>query len=169
MIDQDVNATFELEQRIAKYHRTITEQLAHIDENIRTTLGNVSRILNVNFDFVNYFRRAYRLANVSLVDEDMVLISEIDFIRNVSSIIDHYSPRTLQNYLVWRFILNRVDQMPKRFQIIKQNFLKVLTGANSQQSRTIECANFVNTYMAFAVAKLYIQKYFDENARNQVS
>ncbi|CAF4378886.1 unnamed protein product, partial [Rotaria sp. Silwood2] len=57
--------------------------------------------------------------------------------------------------------------MPKRFQIIKQNFLKVLTGANSQQPRTTECATFINTYMGFAIAKLYIQKYFDENARNQ--
>ncbi|CAF3572676.1 unnamed protein product [Rotaria sordida] len=57
--------------------------------------------------------------------------------------------------------------MPKRFQMIKQNFLKVFTGSKSQRSRTIECATFVNTNMDFAVAKLYIQKYFDENARNQ--
>ncbi|CAF0819256.1 unnamed protein product [Rotaria sordida] len=167
MINDDINAIFELEQRIAKYHWTIAEQMAHVDESIRTTLGNLSRTLDVNFDFVSYLRHAYGLANISLMDEDIVFINEIDFIRNVSSIINHYSPRTLQNYLVWRFVVNRIDQMPKRFQMIKQNFLKVFTGSKSQRSRTIECATFVNTNMDFAVAKLYIQKYFDENARNQ--
>ncbi|CAF1105914.1 unnamed protein product, partial [Rotaria sordida] len=167
MINDDVNATFELEKQIAKYHWTVAELVAHIDENIRTTLGNVSRTLNVNFDFVNYLRRAYALANVSLVNEDIVLVMTINFIRNVSSIIDHYSSRTLQNYLVWRFVLSRIDQMPKRFQIIQQNFFTVLTGTKSQKPRTTECATFVNTLMGFAVSKLYIQKYFDENARNQ--
>ncbi|CAF3762941.1 unnamed protein product [Rotaria sp. Silwood1] len=167
MINDDINAIFELEQRIAKNHWTMAEQRTRIDESIHTTLGNLSRTLNVNFDFVDYLQRAYGLANVSLTNEDIIFISEIDFIRNVSSIINHYSPRTLQNYLVWRFVVNRIDQMPQQFQIIKQNFLKVFIGTKSQKSRTIECATYVNTNMDFAVAKLYIEKYFDENARNQ--
>ena len=51
--------------------------------------------------------------------------------------------------------------MPKRFRTIKQQFNQVFRGINTQPSRAITCAEYVNNIMGFAVAKLYINEYFD--------
>lgn len=87
---------------------------------------------------------------------------------NVSSIIDQTPVRTLQNYILWRFIMHRVDNMPKRFRSIKETFQHVFRGTTADVSRKVICASYVNANMGFAVSKLYIKKYFDDNARTQV-
>ncbi|CAF3720549.1 unnamed protein product [Rotaria sp. Silwood1] len=60
MINDDINAIFELEQRIAKNHWTMAEQRTRIDESIHTTLGNLSRTLNVNsMEIIMNIRNAF--------------------------------------------------------------------------------------------------------------
>jgi membrane metallo-endopeptidase-like protein 1 len=124
--------------------------------------------ISIQFDFVGYIRALYLLGNVTLTDTDIITVSELEYIRNVSLIIDQTSPRTLQNYLVWRFIMIQTANMPRRFQLIKQQFEQVYRGANTLPSRSVYCGGYVNNIMGFAVAKLYKDEYFDTNARNQV-
>ena len=59
--------------------------------------------------------------------------------------------------------------MPKRFRDIKQQFDRVSRGISAGTSRAITCASYVNGNMGFAVSKLYINQYFDKNARKEVS
>jgi predicted metalloendopeptidase len=123
---------------------------------------------SVQFNFPNHLRRLYAMANVILIDTDIVAVSEVEFLRNVSLIIDKQSPRTVQNYMIWHFMMNQVDYLPERFRDIKQKFLQVFKGIAFEPTRAIACANYVNANMGLAVSKLYIAKYFDKNARNQV-
>ncbi|CAF3760157.1 unnamed protein product [Rotaria sp. Silwood1] len=136
---------------------------------------NFSRILlKLNeywssFDFLGYLREFYLLANITLLDTDIVTVSELEYLRNVSLIINQQSSLTLQNYMVWRFMMSQASNMPKHFRTIRQQFDKVFQGINTEPSRAIVCGEYVNNIMGFAVAKLYINEYFDQNARNQVS
>lgn len=124
--------------------------------------------MDIQFDFLGYIRALYLLVDVPLIDTDVITINEIDYIRNVSLIITETSPRTLQNYLVWRFLMIQTANMPRRFQLIKQEFDQVYRGTNTLPSRIIYCGEYVNNIMGYAVAKLYKDRYFDTNARNQV-
>jgi predicted metalloendopeptidase len=108
------------------------------------------------------------MANVTLDDKDIVSISELDFLRNASAIIDQHSPRVIQNYFIWRFMMNRAANMPRRYRSIREQFDRIFRGTSAERPRSITCGAYVNTHMGFAVAKLYIKNYFDENARNQV-
>jgi predicted metalloendopeptidase len=108
------------------------------------------------------------LANVTLMDTDIVFIIEIDFLRNASLIINQQSSRTLQNYIVWRFMMSQIDNMPQRFRTIKQQFNKIFREITTERPRTITCATYVNENMGFVVSKLYVNKYIDKDARNQV-
>ena len=106
---------------------------------------------------------------MTLNDNDIVAVSETDFITNALSIIDETSPRTLQNYLVWRFMMNQAElNMPRNIRNIEGQFSRVLLGTNAEQLRTVKCGTYVNYNMGFVVSKLYINSYFDENARNEV-
>jgi predicted metalloendopeptidase len=105
---------------------------------------------------------------VTLLDNDNVSVSELEYLRNASLIIDQHSPRVIQNYLIWRFMMNRAANMPKRYRTIREQFDRAFRGTTAERPRSITCGAYVNSNMGFAVAKLYIKKYFDENARNQV-
>ena len=99
---------------------------------------------------------------------DTVSVSELDFLTNASSIIDETSPRILQNYFIWRFMMDQAGNMPSNIRSIKEQFNQIFQGTTAEQARTITCGNLVNDNMGLVVSKLYIKSYFDENARNQV-
>ena len=65
--------------------------------------------------------------------------------------------------------MNRVGLMPKRYRLTREPFDQVLRGTSAERPRSITCGNFVNINMGFAVSKVYIQRYYDENARIQVN
>jgi predicted metalloendopeptidase len=65
-------------------------------------------------------------------------------------------------------MMSRVTNMPKRYRSIREPFDQTFRGTTTERPRPIICGSFVNTNMGFAVSKIYIKQYFDENARNQV-
>ncbi|CAF1238930.1 unnamed protein product [Adineta steineri] len=166
-IKQDVNDMYKLEKELAKCYRTTGEQQQRSNARIRTTVGKLRHQLHRSFDFTDYLTSAYASANVTLMDSDIVIIEDIDYLYGVSSIIEQVSPRILQNYAIWRFMMHIIDKLPKRFQNIKDNFDHVFRETTTEQARPVICGSFVNDIMGFAVSKLYITKYFDDNARNQ--
>jgi neprilysin len=110
----------------------------------------------------------YQLAGVTLTNDELIAASELEFLRSASKIFSEAPARTVQNYLVWRFMMNRAINMPQNIRTIRERFDRVFRGTSAEQPRTILCSNYVNGNMGFAVSKLYIKQYFDENARNQV-
>jgi membrane metallo-endopeptidase-like protein 1 len=152
-------------------------------DTIRTTVGNLSSIVNisvsVNFliyslsislqsDFTSYLRRLYLFANVSLIDTDIVTVVAPKVLRDISSIIDRQSSRTIQNYMIWRFMMKGASYMPKKFRDIAQKYQHVLQGTCTEKSRLAICADYVNEVMGLAVSKIYINQYFDRNGRKEV-
>jgi predicted metalloendopeptidase len=105
---------------------------------------------------------------VTLDDTDTVAVAEVDFLTNASSIIDAASPRTVQNYFLWHFMMDQAGHMPRNIRFIKEQFERVFEDVRSGPPRTRKCGFYVNNNMGFVVSKLYIKNYFDESARNQV-
>ncbi len=122
----------------------------------------------IQFDFSDYIRRLYLLGNVTLTDDDIVVINKIDAIRSISSIIAQQSPETLQRYIVVHFLKSQSFHLPKIFRTISENQKGTTSGVLDAEPRTIGCARYVNKNMEFAVSKLYIDKYYDKLARDEV-
>jgi membrane metallo-endopeptidase-like protein 1 len=150
-------------------------------ETVRTTLGNLSHTISVSvnfllfflhlfiqFDSSNYIRRLYLLANITMTDADIIIVTAPKLLRGISSIIDRQSPRTMQNYMIWRFMINQARHMPKRFRNILQQFTHVFYGTSIEKSHTIKCAKYVNTMMSLPVSKLYIDEHFHKDTRKEV-
>ena len=54
---------------------------------------------------------------------------------------------------------------------VYQSFYKtnqVFEGTSTKQPRALSCSIFVNSKMEMAVGRLYVQKYFREEAKNDV-
>ncbi|CAF4147416.1 unnamed protein product [Adineta steineri] len=138
-----------------------------LDETVRTTVDNLSN--TISFDSSNYIRRLYLLANISVTDADSVIVTAPKLLHGIASIIDRQSPRTMQNYMIWRFMMDQAKHMPKRFRNILQEYTRVFSGTDTEESRTITCANYVNTMMNLPVTKLYIEEYFHKDARKETT
>ena len=106
---------------------------------------------------------------MTLNNNDIITVDEIDYLYNVSELIQRTPARVLQNYAVWRFLFRRTDDMPKRFRVLKEKFDRISRGTSAERPRSAICGAFANNNMGFAVSKLYIKQYFDPAARNQVS
>ncbi|CAF1545501.1 unnamed protein product, partial [Adineta ricciae] len=162
-IDTDIADMFALEKNIAQYVWTPTDLINRAAENFQISIDNVTK-----FDFSGYIRRLYQSVGLNLTETDRVSVNQIDYLHNVSMIINQSSPRVVQNYLVWCFVFEMIDYMPKRFQVIKQKLNDLMLGTSTKQLRSIECSTSVNNVMGFAISRLYIEKYFSEQTRNQL-
>lgn len=81
----------------------------------------------------------------------------------------HYFRRTVANYLLWRFVRHRVNNLDDRFQEVKQRFYYILFGREQAPSRWKNCVTQVNSNMDMVVGSMFVKKYFDENSKNDVS
>lgn len=95
-------------------------------------------------------------------------MNEFESIRNISHLITQQSPRALQNYMIWRFVIHRIPNMPKRFRMILDKLKRSALGINHEPSRMMTCVDYVNDNMGFAVSKLYLDRYYDRIAREEV-
>lgn len=112
-------------------------------------------------------RRVYQSADVNLTDADVIIVSQLDYLRNVSLLVTQTPPRVLQNYLLWYLIYNMIEAMPQRFQAMKRKFDELLKGTSAEQPRSIVCSNTVNAVMGFAVSRQYVHKYFSSESRDK--
>lgn len=76
--------------------------------------------------------------------------------------------RTVANYLLWRFVRHRVNNLDSRFQEAKQRFYYVLFGREKSPPRWQVCVAQVNSNLGMAVGSLFVKKYFDETSKNDV-
>ncbi|KMQ87627.1 endothelin-converting enzyme 1-like protein, partial [Lasius niger] len=74
--------------------------------------------------------------------------------------------RTIANYLLWRFVRHRVNNLDDRFQEVKQKFYYILFGREQAPLRWKNCVTQVNSNMGMAVGSMFVKKYFDENSKN---
>ncbi|CAF2099472.1 unnamed protein product [Rotaria magnacalcarata] len=167
MVDIDINDMFDFEKTISEYHWSSSEQRARDNETVRTILSNLSLTLDTTFDFTDYVIRSYLLGNITLLETDVIFVRELEYLRNVSDIVNQASSRTLQNYMIWRFVMHRVRDMPQSLRLFRDRFERIFRGTSAESPRTIQCGRYINDNMGFAVSKLYIKRFFDENARNQ--
>ncbi|CAF0915040.1 unnamed protein product [Rotaria sp. Silwood1] len=64
-------------------------------------------------------------------------------------------------------MMGATSLMPQHIRMIRQRFDRIFRGTNAERPRKVVCGGLANNYMGFAVSKLYIKKYFDENALNE--
>lgn len=97
-------------------------------------------------------------------DQNVVMFA-IDYMKNMVSLFAITEQKTIANYLFWRFVRHRVNNLDDRFQEAKQRFFFVLFGREQSPPRRKNCVLQVNTNMGMAVGAMFVRKYFDENSK----
>lgn len=97
-------------------------------------------------------------------DQNIVMFA-IEYMKNLVEFLDVSEPRTISNYLFWRFVRHRVNNLDDRFQEAKQKFFFSLFGREQSPPRRKNCVLQLNSNMGMAVGAMFVRKYFDENSK----
>ena len=70
--------------------------------------------------------------------------------------------------MVWSFVKERTDFLPKIFKDARLDFDKAYSGTNAIAARSRTCANAALDRMPYAVGRLYVEDNFDESSKRAV-
>ncbi|XP_016074709.1 PREDICTED: membrane metallo-endopeptidase-like 1 [Miniopterus natalensis] len=155
---QLANATAPQEERhdvTTLYHRMGVQEL-------QTKFG-----LN-GFNWTLFIQSVLSSVNIEMLPDEEVVVYGIPYLQKLENIINVFSARTIQNYLVWRLVQDRISSLSQRFKDARANYRKVLYGKTVEEVRWRECVSYVNSNMESAVGSLYVKKAFSRDSKTLV-
>jgi neprilysin len=97
-------------------------------------------------------------------DEKVIMFAKA-YMKSLVKLIEKTEPATLANYLIWRFVRHRINNLDNRFAEAKQIFYHECFGREKSPPRWKSCVTQVNSNMGMATGALFVRKYFDENSK----
>ncbi|MEO2044062.1 MAG: M13 family metallopeptidase N-terminal domain-containing protein [Nitrospinaceae bacterium] len=76
--------------------------------------------------------------------------------------------RIVANYVMWRFVRHRINNLDKRFQEAQQELYRNLYGREETPPRLKFCVAYGNGNLGNSVGALFVKKYFDEGSKADV-
>ncbi|XP_031235568.1 membrane metallo-endopeptidase-like 1 isoform X2 [Mastomys coucha] len=120
------------------------------------------------FNWTLFIQNVLSSVEIELLPDEEVVVYGIPYLENLEEIIDSYSARTMQNYLVWRLVLDRIGSLSQRFKEARISYRKELFGTTLEEVRWRECVSYVNSNMESAVGSLYIKRAFSKDSKSSV-
>ncbi|XP_050345849.1 neprilysin-4-like isoform X3 [Nymphalis io] len=115
---------------------------------------------------VDWRRYLCIVMNRTVQSQETVVLFALTYVRHLVQLIEKTEPDTLSNYLLWRFVRHRVNNLDDRFQSAKQQFYYILFGREQAPPRWKNCISQVNSNMGMALGSMFVKKHFDEMSKN---
>lgn len=96
---------------------------------------------------------------------EKVIMYAYYYMKDLVLLLHSTDSATIANYLFWRFVRHRVNNLDNRFLDAKQRFYLELFGREKSPPRWKACVGQVNSNMGMAVGAMFVRKYFDENSK----
>ncbi|XP_069771401.1 membrane metallo-endopeptidase-like 1 isoform X1 [Narcine bancroftii] len=120
------------------------------------------------FNWMQFIQGVMSSVDIEVHPEEEVVVYGTPYLQNLKYILPKYSKSTLQNYLVWRLIIDRVSNLSRRYKDSRANYRKALYGTTVEEARWRECASYINANMENAVGALYVREAFAGESKRMV-
>ncbi|XP_074655291.1 neprilysin-like isoform X4 [Tubulanus polymorphus] len=117
------------------------------------------------WDWMTYFNRMFNVVNHTINASEPVVVYAPEYLEQALPVIFSTSNRTVANYLVWRILKNRVNNLPSKYRDIKNRYDKVLYGTGTERPRFRTCVDYTKEYLGMAVGRIFVQKHFKHGAK----
>ncbi|NXW56134.1 NEP protein, partial [Eurystomus gularis] len=156
------NATTKSEDRndpLLLYNKMTLAQLQNnFSLEINHTVFNWSKFINAIMSTVQ----------INVENTEHVIVYDPEYLVKLKSILNKYTPRDLQNYMIWRFVMDLVNSLSRNYKDTRNAFRKALYGTTSETAVWRRCANYVNGNMENAVGRLYVEEAFAGDSKHVV-
>lgn len=116
-------------------------------------------------DFIRYLT----IVQDRVVDgNEKVIMFAKNYMQQLVKLIDKTEPSIVANYILWRFVRHRANNLDNRFLEAKQAFYQECFGRETSPPRWKSCVTQVNSNMGMSVGALFVRKFFDEKSKLDV-
>ncbi|WP_284463935.1 M13 family metallopeptidase [Chryseobacterium sp.] len=151
----------DFEKQLANYLLTLEQNR---DANLRYNPKNVSELSGLvkNVDLAKYLKEAG-------VNTDRVIIGELKYYQNMDQFLTQKNLPLLKDYLKYHLINGNASNLDEGLEQIRFDFYaKDLQGQKEQRPMNKRGLTLVNTVLGEAFGKLYVDKYFTPEAKQQM-
>ncbi|NXL58519.1 NEP protein, partial [Chordeiles acutipennis] len=120
------------------------------------------------FNWSKFINDIMSTVQINVENTEHVIVYDPDYLIRLKSILNKYSPRDLQNYMIWRFVMDLVNSLSRNYKDTRNAFRKALYGTTSETAVWRRCANYVNGNMENAVGRLYVEEAFAGDSKHVV-
>ncbi|NWV35584.1 NEP protein, partial [Grantiella picta] len=120
------------------------------------------------FNWSEFINAIMSTVQINIDNTEHVIVYDPDYLLKLRSILKKYSPRDLQNYMTWRFVMDLVNSLSRDYKDTRNAFRKALYGTTSETAVWRRCANYVNGNMENAVGRLYVEEAFAGDSKHVV-
>ncbi|POI23735.1 hypothetical protein CIB84_012517 [Bambusicola thoracicus] len=120
------------------------------------------------FNWTFFIQGVMSSVSVQVDPEEEVVVYGMPYLQELKAIISKYSASTIQNYLIWRLVIDRVSSLSRRFKDARASYRKALYGTTLEEARWRECVSYVNNNMENAVGAMYVRETFAGESKRMV-
>ncbi|NXI48765.1 NEP protein, partial [Chloroceryle aenea] len=120
------------------------------------------------FNWSKFINSIMSTVQIKVEDTEHVIVYDPEYLIKLKSILNKYTPRDLQNYMAWRFVMDLVNSLSRNYKDTRNAFRKALYGTTSETAVWRRCANYVNGNMENAVGRLYVEEAFAGDSKHVV-
>jgi len=158
--NNDANAVYEIDKQLASSHKTRVERRdVHANYN-KMSVADLSK-KQPNIDWANFLKQMG--AKIDSID-----IGQPAYYDQLNSLLKTTSIQNWKTYLKANSISNYATDLSSAFADAQFEFRKVLSGQAVQKPRGEKMASAVDNYLGEALGRLYVKKYFSEDAKKRM-
>ncbi|XP_078206477.1 endothelin-converting enzyme 2 isoform X8 [Callithrix jacchus] len=109
---------------------------------------------------------SFLLSPLELSDSEPVVVYGMDYLQQVSELINHTEPSILNNYLIWNLVQKTTSSLDRRFESAQEKLLETLYGTKkSCVPRWQTCISNTDDALGFALGSLFVKATFDRQSK----
>uniref|UniRef100_UPI00398E72D4 neprilysin-like isoform X2 n=1 Tax=Pristiophorus japonicus TaxID=55135 RepID=UPI00398E72D4 len=136
--------------------------LAEVEKNYSLTINAKS------FNWNKFCNQVFSTVSLNVSDSEPIVVYARDYLKNLAPILAKYEPRDIQNFVIWRQVMDLVGSLSSAYKETRAAFRKALFGTTSETAVWRKCANYVNNNMDKAVGRLYVDDAFVGDSKQMV-
>uniref|UniRef100_A0A8C9XXM9 Membrane metalloendopeptidase like 1 n=1 Tax=Sander lucioperca TaxID=283035 RepID=A0A8C9XXM9_SANLU len=136
----------------------------------KMTLGELQSTFSFNgYNWTRFIQGVLSSVSIEVQLEEEVVVYSAPYLEKMNDVLSKHSVRTMQNYLTWQLIIDRVNSLSRRFKDARARYRKTLYGTTVEDAWWRECVRYVQSSMENAVGALYVRETFAGESKRMVS
>uniref|UniRef100_A0A3P9MLH8 Membrane metallo-endopeptidase-like 1 n=1 Tax=Oryzias latipes TaxID=8090 RepID=A0A3P9MLH8_ORYLA len=154
--------------KITRDDRNLTQDEERVWEEMMQVLELETDIAN-GFNWTKFIQGVLSTVSIDIQREEEVVVYSAPYLQKLDDVLSRHSVRTMQNYLIWQLIIDRVSSLSRRFKDARARYRKTLYGTTVEDAWWRECVRYVQSSMENAVGALYVHETFAGESKQMVS
>ena len=106
--------------------------------------------------------------NSQVESSERVIVYGMEYLKNLTNILAHEPKRNIANYMLWKVALSTISYMDKSARDLIEAYSRKVSGKTEDTPRWKTCVSTAAGSFSAAVGKLYVNKHFNEGAKDKM-